>query len=114
MGDSWFTDTVYDIPDAYLIYSLFGWMAFIDLFNLLAKLGVKVCVNTTRKVEAVRRGIQHFLFCDVHKWKPEDLAPPPESCEWPADNERTAEDTRRVILIRHGESVWNKVFNRGI
>ena len=32
----------------------------------------------------------------------------------PADDKRTPADTRRVIFVRHGESEWNKVFNRGI
>lgn len=113
--DDWFTHTTYDIPDAYLVYALFAFVALLDVNNLLCTLGVPICVNVQRKCAVIRRGYQHFFFSNIKSWKPEKAANPPEKCtSWPDDDKRTPAETRRVIFIRHGESEWNKVFNRGI
>jgi len=113
--DSWITHTVYEIPDLYFLYALFGFVALVDLNNFLCAMGVTVCVNMQRKCAVYRRGYQHLFFSNIKSWKPDKCAPAPEKCtSWPADDKRTPADTRRVIFVRHGESEWNKVFNRGI
>lgn len=112
--DRWFAPgTIYDVPDQYFVYALFGLVGLIDLMNLLGFFGVKVCINIMKKLAVYRRGFQHLFFSNVQKWKPQKEALDPENCPWPKDNERMAADTRRIILVRHGESEWNKVFNRG-
>lgn len=55
--DSWLDPgTVYEIPDLYLVYALFGLVACVDLMNLLGYFGVKVCVDIMRKLACYRRG----------------------------------------------------------
>eukprot|EP00656_Telonema_subtile_P007322 TRINITY_DN13436_c0_g1_i2.p1 TRINITY_DN13436_c0_g1~~TRINITY_DN13436_c0_g1_i2.p1 ORF type:complete len:390 (-),score=98.19 TRINITY_DN13436_c0_g1_i2:207-1376(-) len=106
---------VIDVPDVHLLYALFGLVALIDLCNFFAALGVTLCINIMRKLACIRRGFQHMAFSNISAWKPYKAALDPEQCtSWPADNNRKAADTRRIIFVRHGESQWNMLFNSGL
>eukprot|EP00658_Telonema_sp_P-2_P054752 TRINITY_DN43547_c0_g2_i1.p1 TRINITY_DN43547_c0_g2~~TRINITY_DN43547_c0_g2_i1.p1 ORF type:complete len:421 (+),score=115.05 TRINITY_DN43547_c0_g2_i1:48-1265(+) len=106
---------VVDVPDQWGVYALFALVAFIDLLNFAAFLGVKRCQIIVRKLGCFRTGYQHLFFSNVQSFKPEKVADPPENTtKWTPKKERTMQNVRRIIFVRHGESQWNKVFNRGI
>lgn len=106
----------YEIEDLHLLYMLFGVVFLIDALNGLAFAGFALPRNFMRKISCVKRGWQHLIFSNISAWKPQKVATDPGTLPWPeqADNANLFTNQRRIIFIRHGESDWNKVFNRGI
>merc|ERR1711865_183024 len=116
--DDWLPRGELEIADMHLLLMLFGVIFLIDMLNGAAWAGMALPRNVMRKFSCVKRGWQHLMFSNISAWKPEKVSKPPEGYEWP---EVTAgspgnvfENQRRIIFIRHGESDWNKIFNRGI
>mmetsp|Transcript_15598 Transcript_15598/g.33659 ORF Transcript_15598/g.33659 Transcript_15598/m.33659 type:complete len:282 (+) Transcript_15598:61-906(+) len=58
--------------------------------------------NIVYKLHLLRLGLTHMLFSKDRKWEKQ---PDSESVK--------AEETKEIIFIRHGESKWNLVFNKG-
>merc|ERR1711935_826739 len=116
--DDWLPRGELEIADMHLLLMLFGVIFLIDMPNGAAWAGMALPRNVMRKFSCVKRGWQHLMFSNISAWKPEKVSIPPEDYEWPeitADSPGNVfENQRRIILIRHGESDWNKIFNRGI
>jgi len=106
----------YEIEDLHLLYGLFGVIFLIDALNGLAFAGFALPRNFMRKISCVKRGWQHLIFSNISAWKPYKVATDPETLQWSEQSDAASifKNQRRIIFIRHGESDWNKVFNRGI
>eukprot|EP00299_Pterocystis_sp_00344_P006457 c1830_g1_i1.p1 GENE.c1830_g1_i1~~c1830_g1_i1.p1 ORF type:complete len:355 (+),score=60.85 c1830_g1_i1:36-1067(+) len=60
--------------------------------------------NILRKALLVVQGCTSLVLSKDSKWKHPEFT----------HSHDTDRDTIRVVFVRHGESVWNEVFNRGI
>lgn len=58
--------------------------------------------NIVYKLHLLRTGLTHMLFSKDRKWKKQ-----------PDSDGVTVEESKQIIFIRHGESKWNLVFNKG-
>jgi broad specificity phosphatase PhoE len=105
----------FEIDDLHLLFMLFGVIFLIDALNGMAWAGFALPRNFMRKISCVKRGWQHLIFSNISAWKPKQRASDPNDYQWPeAPASEIFKTQRRIIFIRHGESDWNKVFNRGI
>jgi len=94
------------VSDLEFIAICFGLVAIADVFNFLMWCRFPPVVGLSRKLHMWIRGWQHMLFSNDGRWKPLKVAPDPGGTNW------NNSEMRRIIFIRHGESSWNKVFNR--
>lgn len=83
-------------------------LAVLPLFGLLllwtSSLLDERFANILYKLHLLRTGVLHLMFSTDKKWKKQ-----PD----PAMLTGSEEFSKRIIFIRHGESAWNLVFNKG-
>mmetsp|Transcript_6671 Transcript_6671/g.13552 ORF Transcript_6671/g.13552 Transcript_6671/m.13552 type:complete len:343 (-) Transcript_6671:124-1152(-) len=85
---------LYTIASVWALYLVFSSTGRTQIGNMLFKLRLSVSV------------IQHLLFSRDRKWNKKLIQDP--DCIADAEGQY-----KRVVFIRHGESDWNDIFNRG-
>eukprot|EP00959_Pyramimonas_sp_CCMP1952_P127618 2669357-Pyramimonas_sp.AAC.2 len=85
---------LYTIASVWAMYLVFSSAGRAQIGNMLFKLRLSVSV------------IQHLLFSRDRKWNKKLIQDP--DCIADAEGQYA-----RVVFIRHGESDWNDIFNRG-
>lgn len=85
------------LDSAYTGAILYTLLLIVSRFNVIAG-------NILRYIHMLVHGLLHMVFTNEKS----AMAPPPPELPFPQGS-----PMRTIVFIRHGESVWNEVFNRG-
>lgn len=73
----------------------------------------KSAANLRHRVELWCLGVAHMFLSQDGRWNPKKQPDPELVLSAMSNDLSCSHPTRRIIFIRHGESCWNEVFNRG-
>jgi len=73
-----------------------------------------MAANLWRRLELWANGLVHMVFSTDARFKPKHAPNPDLVVSAMSGDLMCSHPTRRILFIRHGESRWNEVFNRGL
>jgi len=92
-----------------VLYMMYGLMAFFVLTFINS-----TAARIWRRMELWCSGIAHMFFSTDARFNPKKQPDPDLVMQAMSNDLSCSHPTRRIIFIRHGESCWNEIFNRGV